>query len=142
MTLLMNTNTNTPEEQQFIAAFNNIASEAHQNARNKGWWADREKLVEIASAHSPELGRFAGMAISGMVIALKHSELSEALEGLRHGNPPDDKVPEYSAEEAEYADTIIRIMDTAKAKGLRVAEAIIAKMAMNKTRPYMHGKSC
>lgn len=68
-----------------------------------------------------------------------HSELSEALEALRHGNPPDNHIPEFSGVEAEYADTIIRIMDMAAAKGYRVAEALIAKVEYNKTRPYMHG---
>lgn len=68
-----------------------------------------------------------------------HSELSEALEALRHGNPPDDKVMRFSGVEAELADVVIRIMDLAAARGWKVGEAIEAKAAMNKTRAHKHG---
>lgn len=73
------------------------------------------------------------------MIALMHSELSEALEGLRHGNPPDSHIPEFTSVEAEFADTIIRMMDYAEAKGLRLAEALVAKRMFNMGRERMHG---
>lgn len=128
---------------EFILNFKAAQAEVHATARKSGWWEDRDALVEIATRHSPELGEYAQNVIAGNGIALKQSELSEALENIRHGYRPDDKIPEFTGEEAEYADTIIRIMDTAEGRGLRVAEAIIAKMAMNKTREYKHGgKKC
>jgi len=68
-----------------------------------------------------------------------HSELSEALEADRHGNPPDDKIPEFSGIEAELADTIIRILDTAEADGLDVIGAMVAKAEMNVGRSHKHG---
>lgn len=76
-------------------------------------------------------------------LCLMHSELSEALEAYRAGNPPDDKIPEFSGIEAELADVIIRIMDFGKMRNLRIAEAVVAKISYNHSRPYKHGnKKC
>jgi hypothetical protein len=71
-------------------------------------------------------------------VALAHSELSEALEGLRK-NKQDEHIPEFTSEEVEYADTVIRILEYAEHRGLRLFEAIIAKHAFNCNRPTMHG---
>ena len=75
----------------------------------------------------------------GEKIALMHSELSEALEYLRKDNGPSDHIPEFSGAEEEFADCIIRIMNTAQRLHLRVAEAMIAKQAYNASRSFKHG---
>lgn len=104
----------------FVKAFSEMQREAHALMVANGFW---------------DLPRNDGEAI-----ALMHSELSEALDALRHGNPPDDKIPAFSGLEAELADTILRIMDLAQARGLRLAEALAAKHHFNASRPRKHGK--
>jgi NTP pyrophosphatase (non-canonical NTP hydrolase) len=96
-----------------------LAEDIYRIARDHGWWE--------------------GERNDGELIALMHSELSEALEGLRHGNPPSDHIPEFSAIEEEFADVIIRILDMSQARGYRIGEAVLAKMEFNRNRPYKHG---
>lgn len=109
----------------FAQCFLQIQSIAYVTALSKGWW---DKPRE-----------------DGTLIALMHSELSEGLEALRHGNDDgswlmSETISGFSQIEEELADTIIRIMDFAHAKGLySLGAAILAKMKFNENRTYKHG---
>jgi len=68
------------------------------------------------------------------------SELAEAVEALRNGNPPDNHIPKFSGFDAETADAVIRLMNLSERDSNgRLADAIIAKAAYNSRRPKYHG---
>lgn len=92
----------------------------HQTARNAGWYHDTRTGLPVERN-------------VGEVIALMHSELSEALEAYRR-DAMDDKLPDRKGIEVEFADCVIRIFDTAEAMGLDLAGAIIEKNRFNRNR--------
>ncbi len=72
-------------------------------------------------------------------IALIHSELSEAVEGIRK-DAVDDKLPHRKMEEVELADVLIRMEDYAGFYDLDLGGARDEKEVMNLGRAYKHNK--
>ncbi len=126
--------------------FNKCGEVISKWSREKGFWDGQEAIsnitarAEMDAIPESELKRLE-LAVQAEKIALMHSELGEALEAVRHGNPPDDKLPQFDGLTVELADAIIRILDFAGNYRLPIGEAISEKMKFNLQRAYKHGKS-
>jgi NTP pyrophosphatase (non-canonical NTP hydrolase) len=121
---------------------NDLAAEIHNNAKEKGFF-DKEKNI-------------------GEMLALIHSEVSEALEADRkdmycdwsYGDPPviqQEDIDDFDFKqlfeqevknnfEDELADIMIRVMDLAAFKKINLEWHIQAKMRYNSLREKYHGK--
>lgn len=100
------------------------AEEIYKTSVEKGWWENTERNF-------------------GEIIALCHSELSEALEAQRSPVCASHFYWEGSKPEGwsvELIDCIIRIFDFLKHKNIDIEFVLRQKMDYNKTRPYKHGK--
>ena len=97
---------------------NQLAVIVHE--ANKKWWYDINT--------GERLNRN-----KGELLALIHSEISEALEGERK-NLMDDKLPNRRMAEVELVDAIIRILDYAGGFGYDLQGAFEEKMRFNAAR--------
>lgn len=97
---------------------NELSSQVH--AANINWWRDIHTGQPIQRN-------------KGELLALIHSEISEALEGERK-NLMDDKLPHRKMAEVELADALIRILDYCGGFGYDLQGAFEEKMRYNAQR--------
>lgn len=103
---------------------NDLVKSAHENSVNHGFW-EKDKNF-------------------GEVIALMHTELSEAYEEYRNHKNVDETYYEKDGKPcgvpSELADVVIRVFDFCGGANIDLEKIILEKMEYNKTRPYKHGK--
>lgn len=92
-------------------SINDLCKEAFETAKSKGWHNEPRE--------------------TGTLLALIHSEVSEALEADRKGDKQNF--------EEELADTCIRIFDLCGSRGIDLEKAVKIKMDKNKGRSFKHG---
>ena len=133
-------------DENAIEAVNNMTARCHSASVNGGWYqnlafqdqVDKLKCIGLEARTIVEIFNAMGMSESkkrnvGELLALIHSEISEAMEGHRK-NLMDDKLPHRKMIEVELADAMIRIHDLAGYLELDLGGAIIEKMAYNQKR--------
>lgn len=118
---------------------NELAQKIHEANIKKGFYEDDDKNI-------------------GEMLALIHSEVSEALESDRKGRYVRSSINEVNGWfddedfknsfgqhikdtfEDELADIVIRVLDLSAFKGVDIEAHIEAKMRYNSLRPHKHGK--
>lgn len=149
--------------------FNLARDVVHQTAVEHGWWEPQEVEIVPETFPVPEAVKFTARVQRnfGELLALVHSEVSEALEEHRdgHGLAETYAVCQECREirklarwpvgphgwvchglalkpegiPSELADIMIRVLDIAGYYGIDIEQAMLIKAKFNETREYLHG---
>lgn len=109
-------------DEDFVRSYRRVAKKVHRLMKSQGFWRSA-KRQDICKR-----------------LAHAHSELSEAFECLRSGNPPDKDISDMSGVEVQLADVLGILMDMEIGCGFDISKALLKKMEFNKTRGYLHGR--
>lgn len=127
-----------------ISVIQQLQEKCYLNAKEKGFWREQDQVLSLLktlpNGDREALTKAVNDAFHAMKGDLMHSELGERTEAQRKTLPSDKLPSTYSGEEEELADTIIRILDYAGRRRMKLGEAIVLKMRYNAGRPFMHGK--
>lgn len=112
-----------------LTPMNDWARRIHRIAVDHGWWESEDGKGDDGDRPFPE------------IVALCHSELSEALEEYRNGH-----ISEWVSEKGkpegiavEMIDCMIRILDWCGHEGVDVDTLMAKKVKYNEGREYRHG---
>ena len=122
----------TPEQiSQARVSLARLINEAFDNSAEHGFTKIYDDLMASVPIEQRQAMRRTTLLAK---LALITSEVGEAVSALQHGDDPG------FAE--EVADIVIRALDLCGYAHIDLGCKMLAKMEINRKRPYLHGKEC
>ena len=132
--------------EKYSSTITDLSQSIYEHNVEVGWWDDLENLRgridrvlkndNLSEALKSEILNDINKSINLIItqkLALVHSEISEALEGVRK-DLKDDHLPQYDMFAVELADAIIRILELAGAFNIPIGNIMMEKLEYNSKR--------